>query len=215
MALRMPVSTDEAPEAIGPYSQAIRSGSLLFCSGQIPLELRAKQIEEEATYGELWKQLVSAVDTDVDTAMAGLDRWKARHPGIHAELGWHELRPGRDLGAQRARAPVGRWVHGHVGGADEKPRLARDGLAVGQFAAVAHGAGGLDQAAGIEIEHRLGLRLVAGLGVVAGQAQEVAHAAGGRSHEIGLQCDAVTVAAGELEYGLDALARQDRRRDRR
>ncbi|MBL8048387.1 MAG: RidA family protein [Chthonomonas sp.] len=31
------VSTDQAPGAIGPYSQAIRCGDLLFCSGQIPL----------------------------------------------------------------------------------------------------------------------------------------------------------------------------------
>jgi 2-iminobutanoate/2-iminopropanoate deaminase len=33
-----PVSTDRAPEAIGPYSQAVRAGAFLFCSGQIPLE---------------------------------------------------------------------------------------------------------------------------------------------------------------------------------
>ena len=32
------VSTSDAPAAIGPYSQAIRSGSMLFCAGQIPLD---------------------------------------------------------------------------------------------------------------------------------------------------------------------------------
>jgi 2-iminobutanoate/2-iminopropanoate deaminase len=32
------VSTDKAPAAIGPYSQAIQAGNLLFCSGQIPLD---------------------------------------------------------------------------------------------------------------------------------------------------------------------------------
>lgn len=32
------VSSDQAPKAIGPYSQAIRVGELLFCSGQIPLD---------------------------------------------------------------------------------------------------------------------------------------------------------------------------------
>lgn len=31
------VVTAEAPAAIGPYSQAVRAGNLLFCSGQIPL----------------------------------------------------------------------------------------------------------------------------------------------------------------------------------
>lgn len=38
------VSTNEAPAAIGPYSQAIRSGGLLFCSGQIPLDPKSGQI---------------------------------------------------------------------------------------------------------------------------------------------------------------------------
>ena len=36
--MREAVSTPNAPAAIGPYSQAIRSGSLLFVSGQIPLD---------------------------------------------------------------------------------------------------------------------------------------------------------------------------------
>ncbi|MEX2541080.1 MAG: RidA family protein [Trueperaceae bacterium] len=34
---RETISTQEAPSAIGPYSQAIRAGQLLFTSGQIPL----------------------------------------------------------------------------------------------------------------------------------------------------------------------------------
>jgi 2-iminobutanoate/2-iminopropanoate deaminase len=37
-AARHPVSSAEAPPAIGPYSQAIRSGSFLFVSGQIALD---------------------------------------------------------------------------------------------------------------------------------------------------------------------------------
>ena len=36
--MRTAVSTDGAPKAIGPYSQAIRAGSLLFLSGQIPID---------------------------------------------------------------------------------------------------------------------------------------------------------------------------------
>lgn len=36
--MRQTVSTDDAPRAIGPYSQAVRAGGLLFCSGQIPLD---------------------------------------------------------------------------------------------------------------------------------------------------------------------------------
>ena len=33
------IATNEAPAAIGPYSQAVRFGNLLFTSGQIPLGL--------------------------------------------------------------------------------------------------------------------------------------------------------------------------------
>jgi 2-iminobutanoate/2-iminopropanoate deaminase len=36
--MRLSVSTPHAPQAIGPYSQAVRMGSLLFVSGQIPLD---------------------------------------------------------------------------------------------------------------------------------------------------------------------------------
>lgn len=32
------LTSDQAPAAIGPYSQAVRSGDLLFCSGQLPLD---------------------------------------------------------------------------------------------------------------------------------------------------------------------------------
>ncbi|MCU0591938.1 MAG: RidA family protein [Desulfobacterales bacterium] len=34
------ISTDQAPQAIGPYSQAIQFGNLLFVSGQVPLDPR-------------------------------------------------------------------------------------------------------------------------------------------------------------------------------
>ena len=36
--MRETITTGNAPAAIGPYSQAIRAGGLLFCSGQIPLD---------------------------------------------------------------------------------------------------------------------------------------------------------------------------------
>ena len=32
------ISTDKAPGAIGPYSQAVTTGNLIFCSGQIPID---------------------------------------------------------------------------------------------------------------------------------------------------------------------------------
>jgi 2-iminobutanoate/2-iminopropanoate deaminase len=36
--VKQAISTERAPKAIGPYSQAVRAGQLLFVSGQIPLD---------------------------------------------------------------------------------------------------------------------------------------------------------------------------------
>jgi 2-iminobutanoate/2-iminopropanoate deaminase len=36
--MRQAISSEAAPKAIGPYSQAVRAGSLVFVSGQIPLD---------------------------------------------------------------------------------------------------------------------------------------------------------------------------------
>jgi len=44
MSIRI-VSTKEAPAAIGPYSQAVRAGNLLFVSGQIPLNKSGELVE--------------------------------------------------------------------------------------------------------------------------------------------------------------------------
>ena len=43
---KQPVQTNNAPSAIGTYSQAIRSGNLVFLSGQIPLDPATMEIVE-------------------------------------------------------------------------------------------------------------------------------------------------------------------------
>jgi 2-iminobutanoate/2-iminopropanoate deaminase len=43
---RTPIKTDKAPAAIGPYSQAIATDSLLFTSGSIPIDPRTGAITE-------------------------------------------------------------------------------------------------------------------------------------------------------------------------
>ena len=43
---REAVTAMGAPEAVGPYSHAVRAGELLFCSGQIPLDPNTKQLVE-------------------------------------------------------------------------------------------------------------------------------------------------------------------------
>jgi 2-iminobutanoate/2-iminopropanoate deaminase len=42
--MRKVVHSDEAPKAIGPYSQAVKAGNLLFCSGQIPLDSKSGEL---------------------------------------------------------------------------------------------------------------------------------------------------------------------------
>jgi len=40
------IQTDRAPQAIGPYSQAVKINGLVFCSGQIPLDPATMQVVE-------------------------------------------------------------------------------------------------------------------------------------------------------------------------
>jgi 2-iminobutanoate/2-iminopropanoate deaminase len=42
--MKKPIFTSEAPAAIGPYSQGMRTGRFLFCSGQIPLDPKSGEI---------------------------------------------------------------------------------------------------------------------------------------------------------------------------
>ena len=39
------ISTDKAPAAIGPYSQAIKAGDFLYASGQIPINPESGEID--------------------------------------------------------------------------------------------------------------------------------------------------------------------------
>ncbi len=43
---KIAILTKSAPAPIGPYSQAIRAGGFLFCSGQIPLDPASNQLVE-------------------------------------------------------------------------------------------------------------------------------------------------------------------------
>ena len=67
------ISTSLAPAAIGPYSQAIRAGNMLFVSGQIPIDPATGQlIEDKSIHGQTRRVLqnvlaiVSAAGGSVD-----------------------------------------------------------------------------------------------------------------------------------------------------
>jgi 2-iminobutanoate/2-iminopropanoate deaminase len=52
MTAKQAISTPSAPAAVGPYSQAIRTGDWLFLSGQIPLDGATKSLVD----GDIGKQ---------------------------------------------------------------------------------------------------------------------------------------------------------------
>ena len=66
------ISTENAPQAIGPYSQAVKAGNLIFISGQIPLnpktgDLVTKSIEDQA------RQVLDNVKSICEAAGQSLD----------------------------------------------------------------------------------------------------------------------------------------------
>ena len=65
------ISTTNAPAAIGPYSQAIRSGDLLFCSGQIPVDPATGNIPEGVEAQA--EQALTNVKSLIEAAGASID----------------------------------------------------------------------------------------------------------------------------------------------
>ncbi len=68
------INTSEAPAALGPYSQAIRYGNLVFLSGQIPLDTSNQVVGETVTdqTHQVFKNLIAvltAAGTDLSKVM--------------------------------------------------------------------------------------------------------------------------------------------------
>lgn len=66
------VSTEKAPGAIGPYSQAIKAGGMVFCSGQIPIDPRTGAFVSDIV-GEQTEQVLKNLSAVLDAAGTGLD----------------------------------------------------------------------------------------------------------------------------------------------
>jgi 2-iminobutanoate/2-iminopropanoate deaminase len=67
------IKTESAPQAIGPYSQAIRVGGFVFASGQIPLDpATGKLVEGSIT--EQTDQVLRNLSALLEAAGTGLDR---------------------------------------------------------------------------------------------------------------------------------------------
>jgi 2-iminobutanoate/2-iminopropanoate deaminase len=65
--------TDKAPGAIGPYSQAIRSGGFLFTSGQVALDAGSGQLVQGTVQEEV-ARVLDNLDAVLRAGGSGLDR---------------------------------------------------------------------------------------------------------------------------------------------
>ncbi len=67
------ISTDKAPGAIGPYSQAVKTGNMVFVSGQIPIDPATGQFVSEDV-AEQTDQVFKNLQAVLEAAGSGLDK---------------------------------------------------------------------------------------------------------------------------------------------
>lgn len=61
------ISTDKAPKAIGPYSQAVKANGLIFVSGQIPIDPNTNDVIK-GTIAEQTRQVLKNIGSILDAA---------------------------------------------------------------------------------------------------------------------------------------------------
>lgn len=73
MSKLVAIATDNAPAAIGPYSQAVRAGDLVFCSGQIALDPGTGELQTADVAAET-DQVMRNLRAVLEAADSGLER---------------------------------------------------------------------------------------------------------------------------------------------
>ncbi len=108
------ISTERAPQALGPYSQAIRANGFIFCSGQIPIDPATGAVVETTAEGQA-RQAITNLRHVLEAAGSGLDKVVkttvfladmadfAAVNGVYAEL-FGDTKPARSC-VQAARLP--------------------------------------------------------------------------------------------------------------
>jgi 2-iminobutanoate/2-iminopropanoate deaminase len=66
------VQTDQAPKAIGPYSQAIQAGDFLFLSGQVPLDPKTGELVK-GDVGQQTKQVLENIKGVLESQKLGME----------------------------------------------------------------------------------------------------------------------------------------------
>lgn len=67
------VATENAPQALGPYSQAIKAGGFVWCSGQIPIDPAVNAVTA-TTIEDQTRQAITNLQHVLEAAGAGLDK---------------------------------------------------------------------------------------------------------------------------------------------
>ena len=108
------ISTETAPQALGPYSQAIRANGFIFCSGQIPIDPATGAVVA-TTAEDQTRQAITNLRNVLEAAGSGLDKVVkttvfisdmndfAAVNGVYAEL-FGDTKPARSC-VQAARLP--------------------------------------------------------------------------------------------------------------
>lgn len=67
------VISKNAPSAVGPYSQAVKYGNLIFCSGQIGLDPKTNELVSGGVIDQT-KQVIKNLDAVLNKAGSGLEK---------------------------------------------------------------------------------------------------------------------------------------------
>lgn len=67
------VSTEKAPRALGPYSQAVKAGGFVWCAGQIPVDPAVNDVTATTIEGQTRQALVN-LKAVLEAAGSGLDK---------------------------------------------------------------------------------------------------------------------------------------------
>ncbi|MEY4483213.1 MAG: hypothetical protein RL693_665 [Verrucomicrobiota bacterium] len=113
------IATSNAPAAVGPYSQAVRTGNLLFCSGQIPINPASGKIEATDVEAQAVqvianiKGLLSGVDLTIKNVVKATmflqDMGDFAKVNAIYEAGFEGHKPARST-IQVAKLPLGALV---------------------------------------------------------------------------------------------------------
>jgi 2-iminobutanoate/2-iminopropanoate deaminase len=116
--MRRIISTDKAPAAVGPYSQAVRAGDILFISGQIPIDPATGKMVEglEAQVTQVLENLKAILEeaggsmgsiVKATVLLQSMDDFKAMN-GIYA--GYFESDPPARAAFEVGALPLGALV---------------------------------------------------------------------------------------------------------